>query len=228
MKTCTKCKIEKELIEFGKCKIVKSGIRSICKKCNAEQRKIYVALNREKIYIKTKEYNIINKEIKKEKRKIYNLNNKEKIALYKKIYNEINKEKIVKQRKIYRKVNKDTLYVYSKEYHVNRKKTDPLFKFSGKVRSSISSAFKRSNGKFRKNSLTEKILGCTILEFTHYIESKLKEGMTLSNHGKWHLDHIIPVSRAKTEEEIIKLNHYTNFQPLWAEENLKKGNKIIN
>lgn len=51
--------------------------------------------------------------------------------------------------------------------------------------------------------------------------------MTWNNYGKWHIDHIIPISSAKTEEEVIKLNHYTNLQPLWAKDNLKKGNKII-
>lgn len=51
--------------------------------------------------------------------------------------------------------------------------------------------------------------------------------MTLDNYGEWHLDHIIPISSAKTEEEVIKLNHYTNFQPLWAEDNWNKGNKIF-
>lgn len=52
--------------------------------------------------------------------------------------------------------------------------------------------------------------------------------MTFENHGEWHLDHIIPLASAINEEDIIKLNHYTNFQPLWSKENLKKGSKIIN
>jgi hypothetical protein len=64
-------------------------------------------------------------------------------------------------------------------------------------------------------------------EFILHIESKLKNGMSLDNHGKWHLDHIIPLATAKTVEEIIKLNHYTNFQPLWAEENLSKVCKTL-
>ena len=51
--------------------------------------------------------------------------------------------------------------------------------------------------------------------------------MNWDNLGEWHLDHIYPVSLSKDEEELIKLNHYTNFQPLWAIDNMIKGNKII-
>ena len=51
--------------------------------------------------------------------------------------------------------------------------------------------------------------------------------MTWNNYGEWELDHIIPISSATTEEEVYKLNHYTNFQPLWMSENRKKGNKIL-
>jgi hypothetical protein len=50
--------------------------------------------------------------------------------------------------------------------------------------------------------------------------------MTWDNYGKWHMDHIYPLSLAKTTEEIEKLCHYTNLQPLWAVDNIRKGNKI--
>lgn len=92
----------------------------------------------------------------------------------------------------------------------------------------ISNSFKRGTNQFRKDAKTEQILGCTIEEFRSYIESKFKEGMFFDNYGEWHLDHITPIAIATTKEEIIKLNHYTNFQPLWAEENLKKSSKILN
>ena len=49
--------------------------------------------------------------------------------------------------------------------------------------------------------------------------------MNWENTGKWHLYHTKPLKLAETEEDVIKLNHYTNFQPLWAEDNLKKGSK---
>ena len=59
-----------------------------------------------------------------------------------------------------------------------------------------------------------------------YISEQFEEGMTLDNHGEWHLDHKVPVATAETEEDIIRLNHYTNFQPLWAEDNQSKGAKL--
>ena len=52
--------------------------------------------------------------------------------------------------------------------------------------------------------------------------------MTWSNYGEWHLDHKVPISWAKSEEEVYKLSHYTNFQPLWMNDNLSKDNRYSN
>jgi len=93
------------------------------------------------------------------------------------------------------------------------------------IRNRINLSFKR-NG-YNKKSKTYEILGCSYDEFKIFLEKKFKEDMNWSNQGIWHLDHIIPVSVGKTEEEIIILNHYTNFQPLWCVENLEKGIKIV-
>ena len=60
-----------------------------------------------------------------------------------------------------------------------------------------------------------------------YLENLFTENMNWSNYGEWHIDHIMPLSPANTEEEIYNLCHYTNLQPLWGEDNLKKSNKII-
>jgi hypothetical protein len=80
---------------------------------------------------------------------------------------------------------------------------------------------------YKKNSKTQSILGCSYEEFKLFIESKFQEGMSWVNKGMWHLDHIIPISSAKDEEEVYKLNHYKNFQPLWEIDNLLKSNKIV-
>lgn len=108
-----------------------------------------------------------------------------------------------------------------------RGKKDPKFTFIENVRTLVRKSIQGYN--YTKNSKTFEILGIDREGFLKYLESQFKEGMSWDNHGLygWHLDHKIPVSSAKSQEEIILLNHYTNFQPLWAEENLKKGDKII-
>lgn len=81
-----------------------------------------------------------------------------------------------------------------------------------------------------KESKTFELLGCDWKIFKSHIENQFVDGMNWFNHGrgkdKWHYDHIIPISLAKTEDDIIRLNHYTNFQPLWEEDNLRKSDKI--
>ena len=77
------------------------------------------------------------------------------------------------------------------------------------------------------NESTESIVGINYNEFKKYLESIFLDGMTWDNRGEWHIDHIIPLSSAKSKEDLIKLCHYTNLQPLWAKDNLKKGSKVI-
>jgi hypothetical protein len=115
----------------------------------------------------------------------------------------------------------------SKHYHT-KVKIDPIEKFRYQCKTFVSKSFSRAcKGVYKKPEKSEILLGCTLDEFVIHLESKFQEGMTISNHGKWHIDHIIPISSAKTIEDIIKLTHYTNLQPLWAKDNLKKSNKII-
>jgi hypothetical protein len=84
------------------------------------------------------------------------------------------------------------------------------------------------NNSFKGKTI--EILGMDINSFKIYIESKFLNGMSWDNYGLngWHIDHIIPLCSAKTEEEFYKLCHYTNLQPLWAKDNWKKSNKILN
>ena len=80
--------------------------------------------------------------------------------------------------------------------------------------------------KWNKKNKTILYIGCSLEELKLHLEKQFKPGMTWENHGEWHIDHIIPLASAKTEEDLYKLNHYTNLQPLWAIDNLKKSNKI--
>jgi hypothetical protein len=93
------------------------------------------------------------------------------------------------------------------------------------MRQSVRKSFKRKG--YTKKSRTYNILGEEWSVVKQHMESLFKEGMTWDNHGEWHIDHIIPISLGKTEDEVLKLCHYTNLQPLWKEDNLKKSDKIM-
>ena len=237
MKVCSKCKEEKELSLFSKDKKRKDGHRSSCKSCQKQ----YQQNNIKKIKEYRKKYYQDNKIVIREKKREYRKKNpeseKKRSELSKKWYIE-NKEHHKELTKIWRKNNPEKVKEYSlkqrikntkygADYVRKRKEKDPMFKFECGIRSNVRKSFKRGSNHFRKSSKTEAILGCTIEEFREYVKNKFTNGMTFENYGThgWHLDHIVPISTAKTEEDIIKLNHYTNFQPLWAIDNLKKGKK---
>ena len=117
-------------------------------------------------------------------------------------------------------------------YAKERRKSDPLFAISSSIRRLIRLSISR-NG-YSKSEKTVNIIGCSFEEFKLYLESKFESWMTWENRGLyngefsfgWDVDHIIPVSSGKSEEEIIKLNHYTNLQPLCSKINrdIKKDN----
>lgn len=116
---------------------------------------------------------------------------------------------------------------YIVEYYRRRAAVDPIFYFKRGIRSSMSTYFKQAaKGQFLKAEHTVDLLQCSLEFFLQYIQEKFTEGMTLENYGEWHLDHIIPLATAITREDVVRLNHYTNFQPLWAKDNLSKGAKL--
>lgn len=128
------------------------------------------------------------------------------------------------------KKSKDEIVEHKKkwyrEYRKNKMNTDPIFKIKCNTRSLLYNAFNRAcKGKYNKSLPTETMLSCSMDFFIKYIESKFLEGMTFENYGKWHLDHIKPIADCNNLEDIIKYNHYTNFQPLWAKDNILKSNR---
>ena len=127
-------------------------------------------------------------------------------------------------REQYYEKNKIRIKEWRKNNTKINKEKNPLFKLQCNLRSLISKSISRQG--YKKNTKSQKIIGCDFIELKTYLEKQFTEGMNWDNYGRWHIDHIYPSSLAKTEEEIIKLNHYTNFQPLWAEDNIRKGNKI--
>lgn len=205
MKQCVKCLKFKDIDnDFYKVNGYKDKIyiHSWCKECEKElkRRPDIIAAAKEKR--QTEEF----KCARKEYRKLDYVKQRERD------YEEKNKEKRREQKRIQR----------GKKY-----KTDILYKLKHLSRIRIKYFLKYN--KWRKSCSFKDYIGCSQDELKAHIEKQFTEGMTwdLLMKGKIHIDHIIPLSIAKTEEELYKLCHYTNLQPLWAIDNLKKSNKLI-
>ena len=94
----------------------------------------------------------------------------------------------------------------------------------GNLRTRTSTAFK--NKGYNKNTKTQEMLGVNWEVCKAHIERQFTKGMTWDNQGEWHIDHIIPLASANTKQELKKLCHYSNLQPLWAVDNIIKSAKI--
>jgi hypothetical protein len=201
MKICNKCKVEKELTEFYKSKHGKYGVDSECKLCRSYYKKQYCIDHKEKLIQDNRRYNL---EHKKEMRQYY-VNNKEKI-----------KQSRTEHREEIRR------------YQNNRRKVNKNYQLAHDLRVRVRHARKNN----QKIGSAVRDLGCTIEFLKQYIESKFQPGMNWDNYGYygWHIDHIIPLASfdLTNREQFLKACHYTNLQPLWAKDNISKGNKILN
>lgn len=105
-----------------------------------------------------------------------------------------------------------------------QRQANPLYKLRSNIGTAIANSFR--NRGHKKNSKTSTILGCTFEEFFVYIESQFVEGMSWDNRDRWHIDHIVPIHLADTEEKLLLLNHHSNLRPLWKEDNQQKAGKL--
>jgi hypothetical protein len=140
-----------------------------------------------------------------------------------KLWKDKNKEKIAEYNKQYRLENKEHINKKTCESNKKRRKTDPVYVLVRRERVRIYEVLKG----IRKAAKTETLLGCSYDFFRGYIEGKFSAEMGWHNMGEWHIDHIRPLASFNlTDPEQQKMAfHYTNQQPLWAIDNLKKGAK---
>lgn len=209
-KTCKGCLIEKKIGEFFSDPRGKLGVRSRCKSCLQQQNKSNPNIIKNKKAYAQKNRDIINKKLRDKRNTNIDY------------YREYDKEKMRRLRgarpEHYRKSNNDNSL---KRYH--RLKNDPIYSLTKLVRSRFLKAVKSEY----KDSSVINLLGCSIEELRDYLESKFQEGMNWQNHGVhgWHIDHIKPCASFDFTdmEQQKKCFHYTNLQPLWAKDNLRKG-----
>jgi len=142
---------------------------------------------------------------------------------HKKRYEEF-PEKVKRISKRWRDENQEKVREHRRLYEKNKRIKDPIHSLKRRLRCRTAKAFIR-NG-YSKKSQTESMLGCEWLVLKNHIESKFTDGMSWGNRHLWHIDHIVPLASATTLDELMKLCHYTNLQPLWAFDNQSKGAKL--
>jgi len=151
--------------------------------------------------------------------------------VYAEKYNEKHRKK---SRKRYHSMSTEEKRIERRKKEEKKRESDPLYVIKKRVSTLIRNSISRKG--YSKESRTYEILGCSYEEFIEYIESQFEDWMSWDNHGKyngeynygWDFDHIIPKVVAETEEDIIKLNHYTNFQPLCSKINRDIKNGKVN
>ena len=231
-KLCNCCGLVKSTDFFHKNKSKKNGLQDHCKDCrkiksaqNKNKRKEY----RQKWYQKNVEkvksienlrYHNNKSEINEKRKKLYHEDDlvRSKVREQQRKYYENNKESFSENSKIWVEKNRDKRNEISKKhYHqykslmICRRLVKRVIKYLGT----------------EKEGTTLEILNYSPLELKENIEFKFTEGMSWENYGEWHIDHIKPISSFDKTEDPKVINSLDNLQPLWAFDNLSKGNKII-
>lgn len=205
IKVCTLCKQSKKLEEYYLDSRMSFGRTSGCKECLSHKSKIH-------------------------KRKKHNFQPRPKNKKYTKSYYERNRDKILIQQKIYgMNYRKTEQYKKHRKKYIKQYQKKQRLDQSYVIRDNLSRRIRSAIKNGYKNQNTLDLLGCSIEQLKLHLEQQFKTGMSWDNYGMygWHIDHIKPCSSfdlTNPAEQKICF-HYTNLQPLWAKENLSKGNK---
>jgi hypothetical protein len=221
-KVCSTCGTEKPATEFRKQKGNLDGLGYQCKACASKSEKRCYEKNK----TKRRKQNIAS----------YYRNRETKLA-YREAYYQQNKDEILEYHFKYRRENKDRLQEYFKQhYQQNKNKINAYLRKRRRENKHVrmrENLQKRITGALKgvpKTGTTMELIGCTVSELKKHIEKQFRPGMNWDNWtvDGWHLDHIRPCASfdLTDPEQQKECFHYTNLQPLWGEENLRKGARV--
>jgi len=140
---------------------------------------------------------------------------------YNREWDKNNKDKILEYRKKFKTNNPN----YMAEWMAKKREQDPVFKISQNMRTRLGNVIRAKN--YTKRNHLHEVLGISWSGFEKYVSSLFEDGMNWDNYGEWELDHIKPLAMAVDGDEVLKLFHYKNLQPLWKNENRKKRDKFV-
>lgn len=165
-----------------------------------------------------------------EKRKAYSRDyyskNSQRIKEHVRQYAKLNAEKVREKARSYKKLNAEKIRAYKRDWTRNREASDHLYRLLRRVGCRINHAIR--SAKSRKATRTIALVGCSPAELASHIEKSFRRGMGWRNRSEWHIDHVVPLAAFDlTDERQQRVAfHYTNLQPLWRHENLKKGARL--
>jgi len=205
-KTCSRCKKELSLDNFGLRKGTKDGLRYECKKCRK---------------IEWKKYYQENKKKENNRKKTYRRHNVEKIKIYTKKYYQKNRAKI--------KTRKEEYKPRKNELKRQKLKNDPIYKLRYNMSKALWKSFKSLG--ISKNGTFNESVGYSNQELYNHLSQYIGKPcedckdvvLTIDTH---HIDHIIPISVSKTKDDIIKLNQLDNLRLICPTCNMSKSDKI--
>lgn len=242
---CSNCSEEKPLINTYypsfKSKSGEKRFRSYCKVCLSIRAKTYYEKNVEEITIRSKKYRTENRELvaaqsrksdrkHAERRKLHRQNNRDEICKRQREYYAKNAERLKSLSREYRKKHNEYRKEWDRQYYLNNKerikersRNNPAIRIANALRSRVRGALKGTG----KSDSTMNLVGCDISFLKKHLEDQFTKGMGWENHGfyGWHIDHIRPCASfdLTDPEQQKQCFHYTNLQPLWAKDNLSKG-----
>lgn len=246
-KVCTVCLEEKHLDGFHKQKMGRYGRSAMCKPCASAYQKAF----KEKMRLKdpvafadrVSKNNKLYAQRHPEKRKAdyaaWREKNKDYVTAKKREWYFANAASVAEKgratywadperfrarQKEYARLNKDAVRRVQRR-KTDRKRVDPVYALRERTRVLILMKLRRMG--YTKRSRTHEILGCDWVFFKEHIERQFLPRMTWKNRDRWHIDHIIPISSATSEADVIRLNHFTNLRPMWAKDNLSKKDKVL-
>lgn len=215
-KRCTQCQTEKDLGCFGTLRSSRDGLREVCKECRRDK---YVTdrdriLQRAAVYRAAHSSEINQRARDDRKRRPEHYRRRDQQA-----YQRDSRKRERCLAYYYR--NKDKVRARYNE----RRRTDVQFRLAQNLRTRLN----RSIKIHQKSGSAVRDLGCSIAALKAHLERQFREGMSWSNYGTWHIDHIAPLSRfdLTDREQLLKACHYTNLQPLWANDNIAKSDRVV-
>lgn len=154
--------------------------------------------------------------------------NREQIKVKSRIRWAENREKYRRNKREHYAKNRDEILKKQTVYVLDRLQRDPLFAMTNRLRCRVRMALKNSG--VRKSARTMDLIGCTAEECRDHLEKQFLPGMTWQNntHQGWNIDHIIPCAAfdLKDPDHQRMCFHYTNLRPMWASDNIRKGDKL--